>query len=141
MSPQEIITAAEQAGLRLQVDGSKLTVLGAGAHPASLLQEIRAQRDQLIAWLCERSEKSEESQISALPPADLPLPEVMVDLAPEEQDRIINLVMQQGKPAIGWCVRRASQYYDKFPGSGFKEQDAASAWDLLEWQRLVKERG
>jgi hypothetical protein len=74
------------------------------------------------------------------PPTDQPLPDLPPALTPEERIRLIELVMRQGKHAIGWRLRRANAYYEKFPGSNFEDQDAAAGLDLLNWQDKVSPR-
>jgi hypothetical protein len=143
MSPAEILAEAAQSGLRIQLRGENLIVAGLEAKPAQLLEAIRSHKAEIIGVLqgpkvccSEGSERSEESQnqARAFPPIDLPLPGFMPVLAPKERTRVIDLVMRQGKPAIGWCLQRSNAYYEKFPSSGFEDQDAASALDLLNWQ-------
>jgi hypothetical protein len=44
------------------------------------------------------------------------------------------LSIKRGMPAIGWCMARANDYFQRFPDSSFEEQEVAAAADLLDWQ-------
>jgi hypothetical protein len=123
--------------------GDRLTVQGSGTRPAQLLEAIRSNKSQIVIRLRaeprrlrEGSEQSEESPEpeGGLPCTDLPLPEMLPVLSMQNQRSLINAVLTQGKPAIGWCLTRANAYWLKFPSSSWMQQDAAAANDLLRWQ-------
>jgi hypothetical protein len=143
MNAERMIAEVKAAGLQLTVRGRNLTIQGVGVRPAWLVEAIRSHKAEVIGVLqgitacsSEERERSDRSQDQApeFPPMATPLPDFIPALDPEERTRVIDLVMRQGKPAIGWCLRRANAYYDKFPGSSFQDQDAAAAQDLLAWQ-------
>ena len=143
MNAQEIIAEAAAAGLQLTVQGGNLTIQGSGSRPAPIIEEMRQHKAEIIGVLQgmkassnEESERSEESHSSrtGLLPVVLPLVDTLEPLGPEERAHAIGQVMEQGRSAIGWCLARANDYYEKFPGSSFQEQDAAAARDLLRWQ-------
>lgn len=143
MIPDEIIAEAKRAGLRLAINAGQLTVQGAGTRPIHLLEAIRSNKSQIVSRLqaepqllsegSEQSDKSPEPE-GGIPCTDLPLPEVLPVLSIEDQRGFMDLVLKQGKPAIGWCLVRANAYWLKFPRSSWIEQDAAAANDLLRWQ-------
>jgi hypothetical protein len=143
LTPDKIIAEAKRAGLRLSIKAGQLTVQGTGTRPAHLLEAIRSNKSQILSWLqaephvlregSEQSDKSPEPE-GGIPRTDLPLPEVLPVVSIEDQRRFIDLVLKQGKPAIGWCLVRANAYWLKFPRSSWVEQDAAAANDLLRWQ-------
>ena len=143
MNPHKIIAEATAAGLHLALQGRNLVIRGVGVRPAPIIEAILAHKAEIMGLLqgmktssSEESEKSEESlnQRTGLPPEDLPLADTLQPPCPEARALVIDQVMKQGKPAIGWCLNRAKTYYLRFPGSAFQEQDAAAARDLLRWQ-------
>ena len=143
MNPDEIIGQAIRAGLKLIIKGDQLTVQGTGTRPIQLLEAIRSNKSQIVSRLLDQtqllsqgSQQSEERPEPArgVPRTDLTLPEVLPALSIEHQRLLIETVLNQGKPAIGWCLTRANAYWLKFPSSTWIQQDAAAANDLLRWQ-------
>lgn len=62
------------------------------------------------------------------------MPTAVQPVPMNERSALIDRVLVQGRPAIGWCLARANDYFVRFPHLSFEEQDAAAAADLLSWQ-------
>jgi hypothetical protein len=143
MTVPEIIAEGGRLGLKLNVKGGELVVQSSGMRPHPFLKALRFSKAGVIEALqaeaprkCERSELSEECRGKAaiFTATELPLPPIMPAVGLEEQKRAVEAVERLGKPAIGWCLMRANEYFERFPKSSFQLQDAAAALDLLRSQ-------
>jgi hypothetical protein len=139
MSAAETFKAARSAGLSLRVVGRKLIIRGDGDPPLQLVECIRANKGEIIKLIedgptKDANEAREERRKWIIEPTELHLPEMMPSFAPCERQEIVDQIMRQDEPAIGWCMRRANAYFEKFPHSNFEDQDAAAASDFLRSQ-------
>lgn len=143
MNTAQILAEATRLGLKFQIRGSDLVVSSAGARPSELLKAIRGSKSEIIsalrdqsAELSEVSENCDEtvSKSHRIPSQQLPMPCAITVGTANEQHAVVSSVIEQGKPAIRWCLERANEYYLRFPASSFLEQDATAATDLLAWQ-------
>jgi len=149
MTGIEILDEARRNGLKLEIRDGRIEVSAVGNRPTHLLEVIRANKATVLCCLLqdyigigEQSETSEKSTRTKLhlPPRDLPLtapsPALEVWASPAAVE-LFRRVYEQGMPAIGWCIARANDYFQRFPDSSFEQQDAAAAADLLNWQEAV----
>ena len=147
MNVTEILAEVARSGVKLNIHGEDLALSFTGARPEGLISAIRANKQGIIEALrrentqssekCEQSEERSKRDLN-LPPLELALPATFPSMEVAEQTRLMNLVLQQGKPAVGWCLRRRDAYYERFPQFTLYELDAAAAGDLLNWQALRK---
>jgi hypothetical protein len=121
-------------------------VSAVGDRPTQLLEVIRANKAAVLSCLLqdrigigEQSEASEKSTRNKLhlPPRDLPLtaPSPALEVWPSPAAvELFRRVYEQGVPALGWCIARANDYFQRFPDSSLEEQEALAAANLLDWQ-------
>lgn len=146
MTGIEILDEARRYGLRLEIRGGRIAVSAVGDRPKHLLDVIRANKAAVLSCLLqdkigigEQSETSEKSTRTNLhlPPRDLPLTALSSALEVWPSPTAVEMfrrVIEQGMPALRWCIARANDYFQRFPHSSFQEQEALAAADLLDWQ-------
>lgn len=139
MNAAEILKTARSSGLEIIVTGSKLSVSGSGGRPSHLLESIRTNKGAIIGLISGESAENENkakepTRADSIRYPELTQPEVMPRFTTTERENLVNRIMCLGKPAIGWCLGRANDYFERFPDSQFEDQDAAAAFDFLLWQ-------
>jgi len=131
---QNVLARAHKLGLRFEVEGQDLLVLGAQRDiRADFIDEVRQAKPLLLDYLRSRPAPG----WGAVPPSDLPLRSAPVRLPPEQRRLIINFVSRQlsDTKLADWLCDRQESYYAGV-GRHWDCCDIAftSAVDLACWQ-------
>ena len=147
MNAARTLEMVRSTGFTISVVGGRMFLRGKGKVPTPLVESIQVHKSEIMT-LIQQAAAKEANKAKEVRSEDLmdefvglPLPATMPRFTPEGRQDLLDQVMRQGKPATGWCMVRASAYFEKFPDSGFLDQEVAAAADFLRWQDATGHEG